>query len=123
MSSYHQKPQNLSELKQREHAKTHDEHEQEVDVRDRTNKMHNNPKCLCWISREDGIFRILDTAELARKWGYQHKNPNMTYEKMSRAMRFQVQDEEKHEQQYEYQHIIRRDFLVLAGLSVADIAF
>ncbi|CAB3380098.1 Hypothetical predicted protein [Cloeon dipterum] len=43
--------------------------------------------CLRWLSREEGIFRILNTDLLARLWGRRHGNPGMTYEKLARAMR------------------------------------
>lgn len=46
--------------------------------------MHN---CLRWVSREEGIFRIINTDLLARMWGRRHGNPCMTYEKLARAMR------------------------------------
>jgi Ets-domain len=39
------------------------------------------------VSREEGIFRIINTDLLARMWGRRHGNPCMTYEKLARAMR------------------------------------
>ncbi|KAJ7332938.1 hypothetical protein JRQ81_015118 [Phrynocephalus forsythii] len=40
-----------------------------------------------WEDREAGIFRIVDPNGLARLWGNHKNRRNMTYEKMSRALR------------------------------------
>lgn len=40
-----------------------------------------------WENQEEGIFRILQSVEVARLWGMKKANPKMTYEKFSRAMR------------------------------------
>ncbi|KAL3843112.1 hypothetical protein ACJMK2_021065 [Sinanodonta woodiana] len=49
---------------------------------------HFNPKYICWENEEEGKFRIVNSKELARLWGSKKGNTNMTYEKMSRAMRY-----------------------------------
>jgi hypothetical protein len=49
-----------------------------------------NSPCIHWVQRDEGIFRILNTDWLARLWGRRHGNPRMTYEKMARAMRYDV---------------------------------
>ncbi|XP_077337744.1 transcription factor ETV7-like isoform X3 [Lithobates pipiens] len=40
-----------------------------------------------WQDRESKVFRVVDPNKLAALWGNHKNRPNMTYEKMSRAMR------------------------------------
>lgn len=46
-----------------------------------------SPKIIRWENREEGIFRFVESDAIARLWGKHKCNPNMTYEKLSRAMR------------------------------------
>lgn len=42
-----------------------------------------------WISEKDGVFRVVNSAEVAKLWGEKKKNKKeMTYEKMSRSLRY-----------------------------------
>jgi hypothetical protein len=41
-----------------------------------------------WESREEGVFRIIDSKEVASLWGKHKGNEKMTYEKLSRALRW-----------------------------------
>ena len=44
-----------------------------------------------WISEKDGVFRVVNSAEVARLWGEKKKNKKeMTYEKMSRSLRYEI---------------------------------
>ena len=43
-----------------------------------------------WESREEGVFRIIDSKEVASLWGKHKGNEKMTYEKLSRALRYAV---------------------------------
>ena len=45
------------------------------------------PKHIKWENREMGIFRIIDSTVVADLWGKRKRNPKMTYEKLSRALR------------------------------------
>jgi len=47
-----------------------------------------SPKIIRWENREEGIFRFVESDAIARLWGKHKCNPNMTYEKLSRAMRY-----------------------------------
>lgn len=40
-----------------------------------------------WVSREDGVFKLLKSKSVAEMWGKYKKNENMTYESLSRALR------------------------------------
>lgn len=40
-----------------------------------------------WINRDTGLFLIIDKYQVSRIWGERRGGHNMTYEKMSRAMR------------------------------------
>lgn len=46
-----------------------------------------NPSIIKWEDRTNGVFRIVKSDQVAKKWGVRKSNPSMTYEKMSRAMR------------------------------------
>jgi ETS translocation variant 6/7 len=41
-----------------------------------------------WEDKERFVFRILDKNKLASLWGEKKKKTNMTYEKLSRALRY-----------------------------------
>ncbi|XP_067942043.1 retroviral integration site protein Fli-1 homolog isoform X2 [Watersipora subatra] len=47
-----------------------------------------NPDIIKWEDRKNGVFRIVRSEEVAKLWGKRKSNPTMTYEKMSRAMRY-----------------------------------
>jgi len=55
-----------------------------------------NPKVLTWLDEKVGMFQIKDTAAYAKLWGKVKGNPNMTYEKLSRAMRYSYKNQELH---------------------------
>ncbi|KAK2153947.1 hypothetical protein LSH36_281g10003 [Paralvinella palmiformis] len=56
-------------------------------IRDVINDSRYNPEVIRWEDKEQGIFRIVNSAEIARMWGRKKNNTTMTYEKFSRAMR------------------------------------
>ena len=49
-----------------------------------------NPCQICWEDREKGMFKLVQPRRIAYLWGMKKGNPNMTYEKFSRAMRFAI---------------------------------
>lgn len=49
--------------------------------------LNRDQKCIKWTGRE-WEFYLPDREEVARLWGKQKKRKNMTYEKMSRGLRF-----------------------------------
>ncbi|XP_019631702.1 PREDICTED: ETS-related transcription factor Elf-3-like isoform X2 [Branchiostoma belcheri] len=57
-------------------------------VRDLLKNPSTNPKVIKWEDRRDGIFRFVQSEAVANMWGRKKNNPNMTYEKLSRAMRY-----------------------------------
>eukprot|EP00794_Sanderia_malayensis_P018241 gene18241-20061_t len=46
------------------------------------------PEYIEWVSRDEMVFRLVDSAAVARMWGECKNRENMTYEKMSRALRY-----------------------------------
>ncbi|CAG5094287.1 Oidioi.mRNA.OKI2018_I69.XSR.g13423.t1.cds [Oikopleura dioica] len=44
-------------------------------------------KCIKWVDREQGIFKIEDSQEVAKLWGLRKNRPNMNYDKLSRSIR------------------------------------
>ncbi|ESP02405.1 hypothetical protein LOTGIDRAFT_138494, partial [Lottia gigantea] len=46
-----------------------------------------NPQYLRWENQRDGVFRFVQSEAVAQLWGGFKNNENMTYEKLSRAMR------------------------------------
>eukprot|EP00092_Neocalanus_flemingeri_P011810 GFUD01012733.1.p1 GENE.GFUD01012733.1~~GFUD01012733.1.p1 ORF type:complete len:340 (+),score=85.19 GFUD01012733.1:237-1256(+) len=53
-----------------------------------------NPKVITWVDEKRGVFLIKDTAAYAKLWGKIKQNTNMTYEKLSRAMRYSYKNDE-----------------------------
>ncbi|KAL3843109.1 hypothetical protein ACJMK2_021062 [Sinanodonta woodiana] len=47
-----------------------------------------NPSYICWENEAERQFRIVKSKELATLWGSKKGNAKMTYEKLSRAMRY-----------------------------------
>ncbi|ELK34968.1 ETS-related transcription factor Elf-3 [Myotis davidii] len=41
-----------------------------------------------WENRQEGVFKFLRSEAVAQLWGQKKKNSSMTYEKLSRAMRY-----------------------------------
>lgn len=50
--------------------------------------LDNNDTCVSWISREERSFKFVDSKQAAKLWGQRKNKRNMTYEKMSRALRY-----------------------------------
>lgn len=47
-----------------------------------------NEGLMKWEDRNEGIFKFLKSEAVAQLWGQKKKNSSMTYEKLSRAMRY-----------------------------------
>ncbi|KAJ8378384.1 hypothetical protein AAFF_G00243420 [Aldrovandia affinis] len=50
-------------------------------------KPHSYGRCIRWLSKEKGIFKIEDSAHVARLWGLRKNRPAMNYDKLSRSIR------------------------------------
>lgn len=50
--------------------------------------LEKNDPCVSWISQEERSFKFVDSKQAARLWGQRKNKRNMTYEKMSRALRY-----------------------------------
>jgi ETS factor family protein len=46
------------------------------------------PSLICWENHDEGMFRFVRSEKVAKLWGSLKDNPKMTYEKLSRAMRY-----------------------------------
>nr|AAU11487.2 ETS-family transcription factor [Azumapecten farreri] len=57
-------------------------------IRDLLKDPQLNPSLLKWEDKEAGVFRFVQSEAVAQMWGRKKSNPGMTYEKLSRAMRF-----------------------------------
>ncbi|NXJ10171.1 ELF5 factor, partial [Odontophorus gujanensis] len=57
-------------------------------VRDLLLSPEENSGILEWEDRGQGIFRVVKSEALAKMWGERKKNDRMTYEKLSRALRY-----------------------------------
>jgi len=53
-----------------------------------------NPTVITWIDEELGKFKIVNSQRYAELWGRVKGNPNMNYEKLSRAMRYYYKNRE-----------------------------
>nr|XP_054593840.1 ETS-related transcription factor Elf-3 isoform X1 [Nothobranchius furzeri] len=47
-----------------------------------------NQGLMKWEDRQEGVFKFLKSEAVAQMWGQKKKNSSMTYEKLSRAMRY-----------------------------------
>ncbi|XP_026200500.1 ETS-related transcription factor Elf-3 isoform X2 [Anabas testudineus] len=47
-----------------------------------------NQGLMKWEDRHEGVFKFLKSEAVAQMWGQKKKNSSMTYEKLSRAMRY-----------------------------------
>ncbi|KPP62048.1 ETS-like factor-like [Scleropages formosus] len=57
-------------------------------IRDILLHPERNPGLIKWEDRAEGIFRFLKSEAVAQLWGKKKNNSSMTYEKLSRAMRY-----------------------------------
>lgn len=57
-------------------------------VRDLLKDSRFNPSLLKWEDKDQGVFKFVQSEAVAQMWGRKKNNPGMTYEKLSRAMRF-----------------------------------
>lgn len=47
-------------------------------------------KCIEWLNEKQGIFKFINSAEVARLWGQRKNKPNMKYENFARSLRTYV---------------------------------
>ncbi|XP_078076506.1 ETS homologous factor [Mustelus asterias] len=57
-------------------------------IRDILLDSEKNSGLLKWENRSEGVFRFLKSEAVAQLWGKKKNNSSMTYEKLSRAMRY-----------------------------------
>ncbi|KAL6106993.1 ehf [Pungitius sinensis] len=57
-------------------------------IRDILLHPERNPGLIKWEDRTEGVFRFLKSDAVAQLWGKKKNNISMTYEKLSRAMRY-----------------------------------
>lgn len=57
-------------------------------IRDILIQPERNEGLLKWEDRREGVFKFLRSEAVAQLWGQKKKNSSMTYEKLSRAMRY-----------------------------------
>lgn len=57
-------------------------------IRDILIHPEKNQGLMKWEDRREGVFKFLKSEAVAQMWGQKKKNSSMTYEKLSRAMRW-----------------------------------
>nr|XP_020455568.1 ETS-related transcription factor Elf-3 [Monopterus albus] len=57
-------------------------------IRDILINPERNQGLMKWEDRHEGVFKFLKSEAVAQMWGQKKKNSSMTYEKLSRAMRY-----------------------------------
>ncbi|XP_077865552.1 uncharacterized protein LOC100368128 [Saccoglossus kowalevskii] len=57
-------------------------------IRDLLKNSQFNPEYIRWEDDKTGMFKIVQSERIAFAWGRKKNNPRMTYEKLSRAMRY-----------------------------------
>lgn len=51
-----------------------------------------NSDIITWFDKENGVFLIKDSKELAKKWGITKNKPKMSFTNLSRNMRQVIQN-------------------------------
>lgn len=59
-------------------------------IRDLLFDSRYNPALIKWEDREEGVFKFVKSDQVAKLWGKKKNNSAMTYEKLSRAMRWEL---------------------------------
>ncbi|CAB4003321.1 DNA-binding D-ETS-4-like isoform X3, partial [Paramuricea clavata] len=57
-------------------------------LKEMLNNSEENKSYIKWISKREGIFQLVNSSGVAKLWGQRKNRKNMTYEKMSRALRY-----------------------------------
>ena len=57
-------------------------------IRDLLRNRETCPSLICWEDYAQAKFRFVRSDEVAKRWGSRKGNTKMTYEKLSRAMRY-----------------------------------
>lgn len=57
-------------------------------LRDLLSNPKTNPSMIKWVDKEEGRFKFVQCDKVAKLWGRRNFNTGMTYEKMSRAIRY-----------------------------------
>lgn len=57
-------------------------------IRDILIHPEKNQGLMKWEDRREGVFKFIKSEAVAQMWGQKKKNTSMTYEKLSRAMRY-----------------------------------
>ncbi|XGW34350.1 hypothetical protein V3C99_018315 [Haemonchus contortus] len=82
------KPKNSNEGRSRKHSKSTRGSKLWEFIRDALKDPLTCPSIVRWEDPIEGVFRIVESEKLARLWGERKNNTKMTYEKLSRAMRY-----------------------------------
>lgn len=51
-------------------------------------RIYPQSTCAAWVDEHEKEFRIIDTKEMAKLWGICKNSKNMTYDKLSRTIRY-----------------------------------
>jgi len=49
-----------------------------------------SPSIIEWVRRDEGVFRFVQPRSVAQLWGSRRRRENMSYEHLSRAMRYSL---------------------------------
>ncbi|VDO23124.1 unnamed protein product [Haemonchus placei] len=82
------KPKSSNEGRSRKHSKSTKGSKLWEFIRDALKDPLTCPSIVRWEDPIEGVFRIVESEKLARLWGERKNNTKMTYEKLSRAMRY-----------------------------------
>ncbi|KAL5006673.1 hypothetical protein ScPMuIL_015479 [Solemya velum] len=92
-------------------ARCHIEHKQTIHLWQFLRELLEQPglRSIKWVDRERGIFKIEDSATVAKLWGRRKNRPKMDYDKLSRSIRQYYKKAPRHVETPRHRQVLSSD--------------